>query len=95
MSTLPNANASRQPTSGPNRPGSSSTMLSAAPAAAPIQKLPLIARSTKPRTRAGISSSIAELIAAYSPPIPKPVSSRQSTNVRKSNVSAVSSVATR
>ena len=29
-----------------------------------------------PRTRAGISSSIAELIAAYSPPIPAPVKNR-------------------
>ena len=27
-------------------------------------------RSTRPRARAGISSSIAELIAAYSPPMP-------------------------
>ena len=33
-------------------------------------------RSTRPRTRAGINSSIAELIAAYSPPIPAPVSAR-------------------
>ena len=33
-------------------------------------------RSTRPRTRAGISSSIAELIAAYSPPIPAPVKKR-------------------
>jgi hypothetical protein len=34
-------------------------------------------RSTRPRTRAGISSSIAELIAAYSPPMPAPVKKRQ------------------
>ncbi len=33
-------------------------------------------RSTRPRTRAGISSSIAELIAEYSPPIPAPVKNR-------------------
>ena len=33
-------------------------------------------RSTRPRTRAGISSSIAELIAAYSPPMPAPVKKR-------------------
>ena len=38
----------------------------------------MIARSTQPRARAGISSSIAELIAAYSPPIPKPVKKRKS-----------------
>src|ERR1700743_1460876 len=34
-------------------------------------------RSTRPHTRAGISSSMAELIAAYSPPIPAPVRERQ------------------
>jgi hypothetical protein len=40
----------------------------------------LIVRSTCPRTRAGISSSIAELIAEYSPPMPAPVSARQTVN---------------
>jgi hypothetical protein len=35
-----------------------------APPAAPSQYEPLMMRSTRPRTRAGISSSIAELIAA-------------------------------
>jgi uncharacterized protein involved in propanediol utilization len=40
-------------------------MLNPAPSAAPIQNVPLIARSTVPRSRAGMSSSIAELIAAY------------------------------
>jgi hypothetical protein len=34
-------------------------------------------RSTQPRARAGMSSSIAELIAAYSPPMPKPVKKRK------------------
>ena len=43
-----------------------------APAAEPAQYEPLIIRSTRPRTRAGISSSIAELIAEYSPPMPAP-----------------------
>jgi hypothetical protein len=52
-------------------------MLNPAPMAAPIQNVPLIARSTRPRNRAGISSSIAELMAAYSPPMPKPVRKRQ------------------
>ena len=52
-----------------------------APIAAPTQKLPLIARLTRPRTRAGTSSSIAELIAAYSPPMPKPVKKRQTRKV--------------
>ena len=37
-------------------------------------------RSTVPRTRAGISSSIAELMAAYSPPMPAPVKKRQTAN---------------
>jgi hypothetical protein len=32
--------------------------------------------STRPRYRAGIISSIAELIAAYSPPIPVPAMNR-------------------
>ncbi|EIV92062.1 hypothetical protein FraQA3DRAFT_1560 [Frankia sp. QA3] len=40
-----------------------------------------MSRSTRPRTRAGISSSTAELMAAYSPPIPAPVRNR----VRKKN----------
>jgi hypothetical protein len=44
--------------------------------------------------RAGISSSIAELIAAYSPPIPMPVTNRHSANVVKSTENAVALVAT-
>ena len=55
---------------------SSSTSEPSAPAAAPSQYEPLMIRSTRPRTRAGISSSIAELIAAYSPPMPAPVKKR-------------------
>jgi hypothetical protein len=42
----------------------------------PAQKLPLIARSPWPRFRAGMSSSTAELIAEYSPPMPAPVRNR-------------------
>ena len=45
--------------------------------AAPTQYEPLMIKSTRPRTRAGINSSIAELIAAYSPPIPAPVIARK------------------
>ena len=56
--------------------GSSSGMVSSAPAAAPTQNEPLIAMSTRPRYFAGISSSMAELIAAYSPPMPVPVRNR-------------------
>ena len=36
-----------------------------------------MAMSMRPRYLAGISSSIAELIAAYSPPMPAPVMARQ------------------
>ena len=66
-----------------------------APKAAPSQKLPLTARSTQPRTRAGMSSSIAELIAAYSPPMPKPVRKRKSANQAKLPANAVPTVASR
>ena len=52
-------------------------------------------RSTRPRTRAGISSSIAELIAAYSPPMPAPVKNRQTKNHIGFIEKAVSTVATR
>jgi hypothetical protein len=47
-----------------------------APRVAPSQNEPLMMRSTRPRTRAGISSSMAELMAAYSPPMPAPVKKR-------------------
>ena len=70
-------------------------MLNPAPIAAPIQNVPLIARSTRPRSRAGISSSIAELMAAYSPPMPKPVRKRQKAKESMSQVKAVSTVAMR
>src|ERR1700730_6657205 len=42
------------------------------PRIAPAQYVPFTARSTRPRNLAGIISSIAELIAAYSPPMPMP-----------------------
>ena len=44
----------------------------------------MIVRSTRPRI-AGISSSIAELIAEYSPPIPAPVKNRKSAKLQKSH----------
>jgi hypothetical protein len=47
------------------------------------------------RTRAGISSSMAELMAEYSPPIPMPVKKRKAKNIHASRDSAVSMVATR
>src|SRR5215831_39525 len=95
LGAIMSVNAARQPSSGPSTRGSRSTRLTPAPMAAPIQKLPLIARFTLPRTRAGISSSIAELIAAYSPPMPKPVKSRKMKKLAKSNAKAVASVAAR
>jgi hypothetical protein len=67
----------------------------AAPKAVPSQNEPLIMRSTRPRTRAGISSSIAELMAAYSPPTPAPVKNRQMKNHIGFLEKAVSTVATR
>ena len=57
--------------------GSSSGIVSRDPTAAPTQNDPLIATSTRPRNLAGISSSMAELIAAYSPPMPVPVMNLQ------------------
>ena len=92
-SNAPSAKHARQPHSGPSTRGSSSSRLRPAPSAAPIQKLPLIARLTRPRTRAGINSSIAELIAAYSPPMPRPVTKRQTAKNTKFGENAVASVA--
>jgi hypothetical protein len=51
--------------------------------------------SIMPRCRLGISSSMAELIAAYSPPIPNPVRNRNRKNHQGANDSAVIAVATR
>src|SRR5436305_14436752 len=73
-------NETRQPTFLAKMLGSSSSTDRQAPTAVPIQYEPLMIRSTAPRTRAGISSSIAELIAEYSPPIPAPVIARQRMN---------------
>ena len=52
-------------------------------------------RSIRPRARAGISSSIAELIAAYSPPIPAPVKNRAVRNQIGEVAKAVATVASR
>ena len=86
--TPPKMKASRQPHSGGRMRGSSTSRDPAAPIAAPIQKLPLITRSVKPRLRAGISSWMAALTAAYSPPIPAPVRKRNSAKDQKLNDSA-------
>ncbi len=66
-----------------------------APSAAPIQKLPLTTRSFQPRTRAGMSSWMVELIAEYSPPMPAPVKNRNSAKLQKLHDNAVAAVATR
>ena len=95
LSAAPIANAARQPISTGNRAGSSRTIDPAAPMAAPIQKLPLMTRSVQPRTRAGISSWMVELMAVYSPPMPAPVTKRQSAKVHKFHVNAVAAVAVR
>ena len=84
--------AMRQPVSGPKLAGSSSTTEPAAPIAAPIQKLPLMTRSVQPRTRAGTSSWMVELMAVYSPPIPAPVSMRKKQKLQMSHEKAVAAV---
>ena len=86
-------NAARQPHSGEKSPESSTMTAPAAPAAAPIQKLPFTARSIRPRRRAGMNSWIAELIAAYSPPMPAPVRKRSAANVKKSGAKPDATVA--
>ena len=50
--------------------------------------------STRPRYLAGISSSIAELMAAYSPPMPAPVRNRAAKYHIGFIENAVSTVAT-
>ena len=87
--------ASRQPISGSITCGSSSTSEPSAPIAAPTQKLPLMTRSVQPRTRAGISSWMVELIAAYSPPMPAPVMKRKSAKLHIFQEKAVAAVAIR
>ena len=69
--------------------------MSAAPTAAPAQYEPFTASETVARTRAGTSSSIAELIAAYSPPMPAPVRNRMSRKNQASKEKAVATVAAR
>ncbi len=50
-------------------------------------------RSVQPRTRAGISSWMVELIAAYSPPMPAPVMKRNSRKLHRFHENAVAAVA--
>ncbi len=53
-----------------------------------------MAMSTWPRLRAGMSSSIAELIAEYSPPMPMPVKNLARKKYHGANANAVATVAT-
>jgi hypothetical protein len=53
----------------------------------------LITRSVQPRTRAGTSSWIVELMAVYSPPMPAPVTKRHSAKVHTFLEKAVAAVA--
>lgn len=69
-------------------------MVSSEPSAAPTQNEPLMATSTRPRYAAGMSSSMAELIAAYSPPMPAPVRKRAAKYHPGFGANAVSTVAT-
>ena len=78
-----------------NRDVFSSAIEANAPRAAPIQKLPLMTRSIRPRTRAGMSSSMAELIAAYSPPMPNPVKNRHRKKNHAVQARPLTAVATR
>ncbi len=74
-STGPMRKAMRQSRLGRMAPESSGTWMAAA-IAAPAQYVPLTAMSVWPRYRAGINSSMAELTAEYSPPIPAPAMNR-------------------
>ena len=89
----PTANSRRQPTF-VAKTDERKKIDTAAAMIEPTQNDPLIARSTRPRILAGISSSIAELIAAYSPPIPAPVKNRQRKKNHGANENAVAAVAT-
>jgi hypothetical protein len=72
--TGPTRNDTRQPTLGAS--AFSRTKDANVPMIDPAQYVPLIQISVRPRYRAGIISSIAELIAEYSPPIPDPAMNR-------------------
>ena len=83
----------RQPTFAENV--LSRTTVRPAATAVPIHQELLIASATRPRTRAGTSSSIAELMAEYSPPMPLPARKRKAMNDQKSQERAVATVKTR
>ncbi len=49
----------------------------------PASRLPLMARSMRPRRRGGLVPWIAELIAEYSPPLPAPVRKRKNRELSR------------
>ena len=85
----------RQPSSGGKIAVLSRNTDRMAPNAVPSQYEPLMARSILPRCLAGMSSSMAELMAAYSPPMPAPVKKRQMKKNTGLKENAVATVATR
>ena len=93
LSAAPMRNAARHPASTGSTLGSRRTIDAAAPIAAPTQKLPLMMRSVQPRTRAGTSSWMVELMAEYSPPMPAPVRNRKNMKLHMFHENAVANVA--
>ena len=91
----PNAKQNRQPRLSAITSGFNRGIVRSAPAAVPSHQLPLMARSVCPRARAGINSSMAELIAEYSPPMPAPVKNRKTIKLQRFQEKAVRTVATR
>ncbi len=91
----PRANSSRQPTSLGSSEAFSTGTDSSAANVVPSQNDPFTTTSTVPRSRAGISSSMAEFTAAYSPPMPVPVTIRQAKNQIGEKENAVATVASR
>lgn len=87
--------ATRQPQAGSITSGFRSTIDMNEPSAAPIQNEPLMTRLVQPRTRAGTSSWMVELIAVYSPPIPAPVRKRKKQKLQMFHDRPVAAVATR
>jgi hypothetical protein len=78
--TGPASRLIRQPRFSGSTFGLSSRSWALAPMNAPAQYVPLTTMSVRPRWLAGISSSIAELTAAYSPPMPVPAMNRSTMN---------------
>jgi len=94
-SGTPELKATRQPRCWPKRRGERKAEETTEPRMMPAQKVALIQRSTRPRSRAGTSSSTAELMAAYSPPMPAPVRTRKRVKLARFQERPVAAVAQR